>query len=350
MMEELLTVDRLGDFINILNDYPSTKYFYRGENRDYSNRIASAFRKNNESINFVKLREKFYTTIGHKLSDVEKEHFLAFSQHHGLPTSLIDVTSAPLIALFFACYEADEKGFVYIFDDIFIDVTDVLTEFSELKISFDEKSIIKMADLIYPIWRKPAFGDKDGLTIGDKYLWNLFHMLKTIGIMESLPDEAIIGRSVFHWEGNIEFWNNTFDTIDGVIHRSTRKLFDTLMKRERFLFRGIEAYSILLAVANVLASRWGCYGAYNFIPNMIYRPKITFERARLQQGFFIYQLKFFTRVFQPIEHVLKVEINNPGVILNELDNIGINLGTVFGDYDNIARYIFEKARNNKKSS
>lgn len=28
--------------------------------------------------------------------------------------------------------------------------------------------------------------------------------------------------------------------------------------------------------------------------------------------------------------------------MQELDNIGINLGTIYGDYDSIARYVNEK--------
>jgi len=39
-------------------------------------------------------------------------------QHHGLPTRLLDVTTNPLVAMFFACYEksvADKDGVVFVF-------------------------------------------------------------------------------------------------------------------------------------------------------------------------------------------------------------------------------------------
>ena len=74
---------------------------------------------------------------------------------------------------------------------------------------------------------------------------------------------------------------------------------------------------------------------------MTYRPKIPFERARLQQGYFIYQAfsKFSQNAIQHINHDELIKIENPSKILRELENIGINYGTLFGDYDSIAKYV-----------
>ena len=85
-------------------------------------------------------------------------------------------------------------------------------------------------------------------------------------------------------------------------------------------------------------------------PVMIYKPKITFERARLQQGHFIYTPYIAASgVFTDLEIEMKnifpaavVEVENPFQILLELENVGVNVRTVFGDYDSIAKHIKEK--------
>lgn len=89
----------------------------------------------------------------------------------------------------------------------------------------------------------------------------------------------------------------------------------------------------------------------DFMPYMIFRPKISFERARLQQGFFIVQ-PFITidpndsriRLIQEIEHSKTIKINNPELILRQLDYIGINHGTMYGDFDSVAKYINGKRK------
>jgi len=41
-----------------------------------------------------------------------------------------------------------------------------------------------------------------------------------------------------------------------------------------------------------------------------------------------------------------IEVSNPAQVLFELENIGINIGTIFGDYDSIAKHIKEKENRN----
>ena len=51
---------------------------------------------------------------------------------------------------------------------------------------------------------------------------------------------------------------------------------------------------------------------------------------------------YIAEPFQDIEFVTSIEINNTAEILKELDNLGINRATLYGDYDNYAEYIKEK--------
>ena len=91
----------------------------------------------------------------------------------------------------------------------------------------------------------------------------------------------------------------------------------------------------------------------NWLPPMIYKPDILFERARIQSGFFIvqafmhhtepmYEVDVLAR--QRIMYIHKIKITEPGKVLKELDNMGINRATIYGDFDNIAKHIVNICR------
>ena len=86
----------------------------------------------------------------------------------------------------------------------------------------------------------------------------------------------------------------------------------------------------------------------NWLPLMIYKPNVLFERARIQKGFFIVQA--FMHHIEPVYEVdvlarqrilfnQRIKIENTGSILEELNNMGINRASIFGDFDNIAKSI-----------
>ena len=101
-----------------------------------------------------------------------------------------------------------------------------------------------------------------------------------------------------------------------------------------------------------------------YLPNLLYRPTITFERGINQRGAFFYQ-SYFTY----INDVLSIKGNYESIasqyidfsstifqiqekekILKELDQIGINQMMIWGDFDHIAAYIKNKFSSKERLS
>ena len=89
--------------------------FYRGQANKEWNIIAGAFRKDFSTTDEQNLLKQASLKLYKELSEypyyLDK---LAFLQHYGMPTRLLDVTFNPLVALFFACKtEIENDGIVY---------------------------------------------------------------------------------------------------------------------------------------------------------------------------------------------------------------------------------------------
>lgn len=101
----------------------------------------------------------------------------------------------------------------------------------------------------------------------------------------------------------------------------------------------------------------------DFIPNLLYRPVMTFKRGLSQQSAFLVQSLFDKHELNLIDpytmktkesfsrQLLKCQANyaekiivdekSKELILAELDKIGVNKATMFGDADSIATYIMD---------
>ena len=111
-----LEINSLSEFIQSLEKINSNNFVFRGESDFYPEILASVLRKTgNTYYNFKKLYDDYYREIAFDLTEIERENFLAYSQHHGLPTPLIDISNNPLVALYFACSSSpsQDTGYVY---------------------------------------------------------------------------------------------------------------------------------------------------------------------------------------------------------------------------------------------
>ena len=103
-----------------LNKKLENKFYYRGENSNYP-LLPSIYRKNNFN-KYIYKKESF---LFYEMLVRRPEYFknttnfekIVIMQHYCCPTRLLDITTNPLIALYFACKGSiDHKGYLYIFN------------------------------------------------------------------------------------------------------------------------------------------------------------------------------------------------------------------------------------------
>lgn len=100
-------ISSLEEYISVIKKYDLGNQYLRGENQKYTGITSSLIRSYKPLEKNIGLQDiyqdllnMYYREVGYKLDKQQEENFLAFSQHHGLKTNLVDFTTAPLVALY----------------------------------------------------------------------------------------------------------------------------------------------------------------------------------------------------------------------------------------------------------
>lgn len=205
-------VDSLSKYLALIEENIISDFIYRGQSEPYFSIQASGFRPycggwdSDMIYDMPYLHTSFYNRVIGQLSEDERKYFLAFCQHHGIPTNLVDVSYSPLVALFFACDGKSERKFTLseFIGDLFMRlangiVIDKEATFGALKFS--------------ALRREVRIQNEDG-TVSDEIKERTYD-LKSRGqgrmIQVSIP--ASVPLKEFDYNAEVEIINPVADTV-----------------------------------------------------------------------------------------------------------------------------------------
>lgn len=416
-------VKSLSEFLDCTSSFPKT-YFYRGESIDYGDSacVATGIRDSSNYDMYSTRINLFDRTIRENGLFDKPDLIIPFAQHSGLATKLLDVSSNSLVALYFACQPTNETldGHVYIFDD-YADATDILEKYPRFDLENELLKHLDMIGLQEPKFIHENLSDQEESDHIKEYTSVEHEELKAFGMcIEQYRNKYLRGGHSKHSVGrgisqeNSPFLNKSSklriqltEIKDWIINCCSnnedmqRNLMPTEctkntpaidfihpFKEKRYKYYNdqykgfdveVKEYLIslecLIAFINnkspvknlaVMAPLEGL--TMDFLPNLLYRPILTFKRGLSQQSAFFVQSLFdkhevnlndggqMTNLYEKIPRKLLksqanfgqkiiIDGNSKDRILSELDKIGVNKATMFGDADNIADYLMNSNHN-----
>lgn len=293
-IESRITVYSLSEFIQNINrlqkSRPATNqdkelghpnFFYRGQCNQYKP-LPGIYRKDNHFQKEDVLYHELILRCPEHFRGLSHIDTLVLMQHYGLPTRLLDITSNPLVALYFACKDysgnnKEDRGFVYLYlvaDDYltYSDSDRVLMLTCLPVFSYSEKK--KMLDVIE----------------------------KNIG-KETIP---LTSKSTYP------------AAIERLFHEITKEV--PAFKRE--------------------------IRPQDLITPVIVKPLLSNDRIVKQDGAFIVSGLWLDKegAKNSISNMCGyiIEVENKEEILMELDAVGINEASLFPEVDKVAGYLYEK--------
>jgi len=416
---DYIKVSSVAEYFKYIEEYALINHISRGESRKFKSIISGAFRPYKRyKMHFgEKHTDEFYNYVANELTSMQKEHFLAFAQHSGLPTYLIDFTTSHLVSLFFACNDdnsnTDEPGYVY-----FINKRRMVNLDEHMLNGYSGGLLERIKDCengIIDVWANKFdadvtknYFDYDASAFLNDYQLMINSFLDFIThqeddfsrtelyqqirmLCEELQKAKLINSEQSDYR--LYFDNSSFDAFNVRILALAQKILplldgssiiEDLIRRdsveEKLMSEmyAIQDYGLLrwrtdepyeryetgdpypitwqnlVLLLMKIATQFAIYSTKTdfYLPFYgSYSPPNISGRISQQSSVFLCQIhQIETRhrnernprnilLTQEIRPDFMLEVANKRKILNELDMLGINLKTIFGDHDNIAKYI-----------
>ena len=125
-MDNHCTVRSLSEYIAAIEKYNLFDSISRGESREFNPPLRCSIYRH-DLDQYTRMLEQYHLDVETAITPVQDRNFLAFAQHHGLPTNLLDFSFSPLVSLYFCVDGCTGRGYVYfVHKDKLVGINEVL--------------------------------------------------------------------------------------------------------------------------------------------------------------------------------------------------------------------------------
>ena len=390
-MANSFVVKSLSEYISAIEQHNLFNCISRGESQRYEHPLySSAQRRKLEK--YHEMLDEYLLQVETTINQNQNNYFLAFSQHHGIPTNLLDFSFSPLVSLYFSVIDCKDKGFVYFINKSRMINVNKLIDKKPYGWGMLDDLLNCDLELCEAIWPQMANvfikNNAEMIAYFEKHAERFiafFRNRRADSYLESIQGGVDdFERALSEYKSNKPKWENDKDIHDELtlqIYSSVPDFLSGMHKiyKGDFLYpkqffnnyqkvsnskntrvkygANVEVMLFLLKMEQIEY----CYNDYD--PNLekmmyelefpyyfTYHPPVIDDRVRNQSSVFIFQPfstdNFYKKdnavqIWQKIVPDFVIEIQNPEGIRRELDAIGFNSKNLYSDFDSIAKYIVD---------